>query len=83
MPRIASKIDWDIELKTDHARAKLSSDPQNLFLHHPKNETVEDYQSEISTTKWNDKRNEVRADKNFKLSTDASINPLKGLLKNE
>ena len=42
-----------------------------------------EYQTEISQTKWNDKSQEVRADKNFILSVDASINPLKGLLKNE
>ena len=82
LPRIGSKINWDIELKSDHKRKELSSDPENLFLHHPKGESVSDYQSEISKTKWNDKSQEVRADKNFKLSVDASINPLKGLLKN-
>ena len=82
LPRIAAKINWDEELKTDHSRAKLSSDPNNLFLRHPKGETVEEYQTEISTTKWNDPSQEVRADKNFVLSVDASINPLKGLLKN-
>ena len=43
---------------------------------------IEEYQTEISTTKWNDPSQEVRADKNFVLSVDASINPLKGLLKN-
>ena len=82
LPRIGAKINWDEELKTDHSRAKLSDDPNNLFLRHPNGESVEDYQTEISTTKWNDPRQEVRADKNFVLSVDASINPLKGLLKN-
>ena len=82
LPRIGSKINWDEELKTDHARAKLSNDPDNLFLHHPKGESIEDYQTEISKTKWNDPSQEVRANKNFILSVDASINPLKGLLKN-
>lgn len=82
LPRIAAKIDWDIELKTDHKRKELSSDPENVYLRHPNGETVEDYQTEISKTIWNDPRQEVRANKDFKLKVDASINPLKGLLKN-
>ena len=82
LSRIAAKIDWDVELKTNHERKKLSNDPNNLFLHHDPNETVEDYQSEISKTKWNDPDLAVRSDKNFKISVDPSINPLKGLLKN-
>ena len=82
LTRIAAKIDWDIELKTDHKRKELSSDPENIYLRHPNGETVEDYQTEISKTIWNDPRQEVRANKDFKLKVDASINPLKGLLKN-
>ena len=82
LPRIAAKIDWDIELKTDHKRKELSSDPENIYLRHPNGETVEDYQTEISKTIWNDPRQEIRANKDFKLKVDASINPLKGLLKN-
>lgn len=80
--RIVSKIDLDEFLKTDHARKALSADPENVFLKHPAGETAEDYQSVISTTKWNDPSQEVRADKNFKLSVDASVNPLKGKLHN-
>ena len=80
--RIVSKIDLDEFLKTDHARKALSADPENVFLKHPEGETPEDYQSEISATKWNDPSQEVRADKNFELSVDASINPLKGKLHN-
>ena len=80
--RIVSKIDLDEFLKSDHARKALSADPENLFLKHPEGETAEEYQTEISTTKWNDRSQEVRADKNFKLSVDASINPLKGKLHN-
>ena len=82
LTRIAAKIDWDIELKTNHKRKELSSDPENIYLRHPNGETVEDYQTEISKTIWNDPRQEVRANKDFKLKVDASINPLKGLLKN-
>ena len=44
---------------------------------------VEDYQSEISQTHWNSLDFNVRKNKDFKLSVDASINPLKGKLKNE
>lgn len=79
--RVVSRLDLDEFLKTDHARKALSQDPENVFLKHPAGETAEDYQSVISTTKWNDPSQEVRADKNFKLSVDASINPLKGKLK--
>lgn len=82
LPRIAAKIDWDVELKSDHLRKRLSSDPENLFLHHNPNETVEDYQTEISQTIWNSESLEVRSNKDFKISTDPSINPLEGLLKN-
>ncbi len=81
--RIAAYIDWDKELFSDGSRKALSSDPENIYLRHPKDETVDDYQSSISETIWNDPRKEIRADKNYKLSVDASINPLKGLLKNE
>ncbi|MCR5822867.1 MAG: glutathione S-transferase C-terminal domain-containing protein [Lachnospiraceae bacterium] len=80
--RIVSKLDLDEFLKTDHARKALSADPENLFLKHPAGETPEDYQSVISKTKWNDPSQEVRADKKFKLSVDASVNPLKGKLHN-
>ena len=83
LTRIAPKINWDIELKTDHSRKALSNDPNNIFLKHPKGETVEDYQSEISQTHWNSLDFNVRKNKDFKLSVDASINPLKGKLKNE
>lgn len=82
LTRVAATINWEEYFASDGARKALSSDPENVFLKHPAGETAEDYQSEISTTKWNDPRQEVRADKNFILSTDPSVNPLKGLLKN-
>jgi putative glutathione S-transferase len=81
--RVVSKLDLDEFLKTDHARKALSQDPENVFLKHPAGETAEDYQSVISKTKWNDPSQEVRADKNFVLSVDASVNPLKGKLRNQ
>ncbi len=80
--KIASR-DFDEWLKSDGKRALLSSDPNNLFLKHPKGETVEDYITPISQSKWNNKDQASRADWNYKLKTDPSINPLKGLLKNE
>jgi putative glutathione S-transferase len=83
LSRIAAKIDWDKELASDGARKALSADPEHIYLRHPKGETAEDYQSEISGTIWNSPDRSVRANKNFELSVDASINPLKGLLKNE
>lgn len=83
LSRIAAKIDWDKELASDGSRAALSADPEHIYLRHPKGETAADYQTEISTTIWNSPDRAVRANKNFKLSVDASINPLKGLLKNE
>lgn len=82
LSRVATTIDWEEYFKSDGSRKAISDDPDNIFLKHHEGESIEDYQSEISTTKWNDKRNEVRADKNFVLSTDPAINPLKGLLKN-
>ena len=80
--RIAAYVNWDERLATDGSRARLSEDPEHIYLKHPEGETPEDYQSDISTTKWNDPSYEVRADKNFVMSTDPSINPLKGKLKN-
>jgi len=85
--RIASQINYD-ELWADNGeRAKLSSDPTgDIYLRHPKDETVEDYQSEISFSHWNlqDQKDRDPSDpNNSKLRVDASINPLKGLLKNE
>ena len=44
---------------------------------------MEDYQSEISKTQWNIDDVKVRSNKKYKLPIDASINPLKGILKND
>ena len=81
LDKIAS-LDFDEWLKTDGERKKLSSDPDNLFLHHPSDESIDEYITEISQSKWNSKNQSVRADWDFKLKVDPSINPLKGLLKN-
>ena len=77
-----STRNFDEWLKSDGSRAKLSSDPNNLFLYHKDDESVSDYQSVISQSKWNSKDQSVRADWHYELKTDPSINPLKGLLKN-
>lgn len=85
--RIASQINYDELWADDGSRAKLSSDPNGeIYLHHPKGETVEDYQTKISFSHWNlaDQKDRDPSDpKNSVLRVDASINPLKGLLKNE
>ena len=82
LTRIASKIDYEVEWKTDGKRKEVSSDPENVYLRHPKGETVEDYEKEVSQSLWNIDTIEARSNKVFNISTDPSINPLKGLLKN-
>jgi len=77
-----SKRNFDEWLKSDGSRKKLSSDPENVFLKHPAGETAEDYYTEVSQSKWNNKDQASRADWDYKLPVDPSINPLKGLLKN-
>ena len=85
--RIGSQIDYDKLWADDGQRAALSSDPKGeIYLRHPKGETVEDYQSEISVSHWNFESHDDRCPvnpANSILRADASINPLKGLLKNE
>ena len=85
--RIASQIDYDKLWADDGSRAKLSSDPRgDIYLRHPNDETVEDYLSEISFSHWNleaQKDRDPSDPTNSILRVDASINPLKGLLKNE
>ena len=56
---------------------------ENVYKKHPKGETVEDYYTVVSKSKWNNKDQASRADWDYKLPIDPSINPLKGLLKNE
>ena len=84
--RIASQINYDELWADDGKRAALSSDPNgDIYLRHPKGETVEDYITEISVSHWNSPEQADRDPsdpKNSVLRVDASINPLKGLLKN-
>ena len=82
LTRIASQIDYEKEWAIGDERKKLSSDPENVYLRHPENETVEDYITEISQSQWNIDTVEARSNKTFNISVDPSINPLKGLLKN-
>ncbi|MBP5159249.1 MAG: glutathione S-transferase C-terminal domain-containing protein [Lachnospiraceae bacterium] len=81
--RIVPLIPFEEIWKSDHARAKLSDDPENMFLKHPAGETPEDYQSEISTTIWNSPSWDDREPTNYRPDFDVTVNPLKGLLKNE
>lgn len=74
--------DFDDWLASDGSRKALSLDPENIYLRHPKSETIEDYQTPISSSQWNAKEQAVRANWHFELSTAAEINPLKGKLKN-
>lgn len=81
--RIASQINFDELWTDDGARKALSKTPEEMFLRHPEGETAEEYQSEISVSKWNSPRQEDRDPsnpENGKLSVDASINPLQGRL---
>ena len=78
--RIAPLINYEKLWASDGSRKKLSSDPENVYLH--TNISYEDYQSEISFSHWNSKDIKDRNPYNRTLSVDASINPLKGLLKN-
>jgi putative glutathione S-transferase len=79
--RIASQVPYDELWKTDGSRKSLSQDPENVYLKHPKGESPEDYQSEISTTIWNSPKWEDRNPLNGTLSTDASINPITSKLR--
>ncbi len=80
--KIAAKIPWEKLWASDGSRKKLSNDPDNIYLRHPKDETIEDYVKDISVSKWNSKEQKDRDPRNVTISVDPSINPLKGLLKN-
>jgi len=78
--RIASKIDYDKEWISDGKRRNLSNDPDNVYLH--TSIDYSDYVTEISKSHWNNKSWEDRNPFNRNISVDPTINPLKGLLKN-
>lgn len=79
--RIAGQVDYNKAWATDGERKKLSSDPENVYLH--TKISPEDYQSEISFSHWNNESWSERDPFNRTISVDPSINPLKGLLKNK
>ena len=79
--RIAAQVPYDELWKTDGERKALSADPENVYKKHPEGETAEDYQSEISYSKWNNADPKDRDPKNRTLSVDASINPIASKLR--
>ena len=79
--RIAAQVPYDELWASDGSRKALSADPEHVFKKHPEGETAEDYQSEISVSKWNAK---AQADRNpmvRELSADASVNPIASKLR--
>lgn len=81
--RIASQVPYETLWKTDGARKALSKTPDEVYLRHPKGETVEDYQTVISKTIWNSPEWSDRNPKNGVLPVDASINPIESKLRDE
>jgi len=79
--RIAPQVPYDELWKTDGERKKLSQDPENVYKKHPAGESAEDYQSVISTTKWNSPDWADRQPRNITISVDASINPIASKLR--
>ena len=79
--RIAAQVPYDELWKTDGTRKTLSNDPENVFKKHPEGESVEDYQTVISKTKWNSKDWADRNPMDWVLTTDASINPIASKLR--
>ncbi len=79
--RIAPKVDYDKEWKTDGKRKELSNDKENVYLH--TNIDFKEYETKISESHWNSLNRKDRDPFNRTIKIDPSINPLKGLLKNE
>ncbi len=79
--RIASQVPYEKLWASDGSRKALSQDPENVYKKHPEGESVEDYQSVITTTKWNSP-NPADRDSRFRtLSQDPSINPIASKLR--
>ena len=79
--RIAAQVPYDELWASDGSRKALSADPEHVFKKHPEGETAENYQSEISVSKWNAK---AQADRNpmvRELFADASVNPIASKLR--
>ena len=75
--RIASQVPYDELWKSDGERKKLSKTPDQIYRKHPEGETVEDYETEISVSKWNSRDPKDRDPRNVSISVDPSINPIK------
>ena len=75
--RIASQVPYDELWKSDGERKKLSKTPNQIYRKHPEGETVEDYETEISVSKWNSRDPKDRDPRNVSISVDPSINPIK------
>ncbi len=81
--RIASQVPYEVLWKTDGARRALSNTPDEVYLRHPKGESVEDYQGVITKAIWNSPKWSDRNPKNGVLTEDASINPIVSKLREE
>ena len=79
--RIDAKRDFNVYWASDGSRKQLSKDPENVYKKHPAGETVEDYQTEISYSHWNDESWKSRNPFNRSISVDASINPIESKLR--
>ena len=79
--RIDAKRDFNVYWASDGSRKLLSNDPENVYKKHPVGETVEDYQTEISYSHWNDESWESRNPFNRTISVDPSINPIESKLR--
>ena len=78
--RIAAQVPYEELWAADGSRKAFSQDPENVYKKHPKGETAEDYQSVISTTKWNSKDWADRNPMERTLSKDAAINAIESKL---
>lgn len=79
--RIAAQVPYEELWAADGSRKTFSQDPENVYKKHPKGETAEDYQSVISTTKWNSKDWADRNPMERTLSKDAAINTIESKLR--
>lgn len=78
--RIAPQVPYDQLWASDGERKKLSKNPDEVYLRHPKGETYADYAGEISVSKWNSPDWAERDPRKVSISVDPSVNPLKGKL---
>ena len=79
--RIAAQVPYEKLWATDGSRKKLSQDPENVYKKHPDGETAKEYQTVISTTKWNSPKWEDRNPMERVLDKPADINPIESKLR--